>query len=236
MAITSANTEYGLSRSAPTRKVGLSWYPSTGLIMCRYRTPVLLLTLALVATPGISHAYHEASEPSDGTVRSFKAVNPPKAMPETMTVVDGDNQPVAMSSLRGKVLLINLWATWCPPCVRELPALDALQARFKDQDLKVVTISVDEGGTAQAGPFFERLGIRHLPLYADALKQIQAFFPIDVLPASFIADREGRITHFLRSYVDWAAPESDQMFRELIADGASSVLLPPQPRPIPQSR
>ena len=179
-----------------------------------------ILALALVSLSP-THAYHEKNEPSDGTVRSFKPVDPPAPLPEHLGILDAEKQPVAMSEFRGKVVLVNLGATWCPPCVRELPALDRLQKRLGGEDFMVLPVSLDEGGTVQAAPFYQRLKILYLGLYGDA--GLGAFFPTDVLPANFIIDRQGRVTHFLRSYVDWDAPESDALFTDLIRQGRSDI-------------
>lgn len=163
-----------------------------------------------------AHAYHEATEPSDRTVKSFKPVRPPRPLPESLFVEDRDGAPIELASYRGKVVLLNLWATWCPPCVRELPALDRLQARLGGDDFDVLTVSLDRAGAVQAVPFFKRLEIAHLPLYADPHKRLATIFPVDVLPASFIIDRQGRVTHFLRSIVDWDDPDAAEMFRGLM--------------------
>jgi thiol-disulfide isomerase/thioredoxin len=173
----------------------------------------VLLVGALALTGSSSAlAYHEANEPSDGTVCSFKPVAPPVPMPADLGVVDGSGNRLLLSAFRGKTVLLNLWATWCPPCVRELPALDRLAARRADEDLAVIPVSLDAGGTAAARPFFTRLDIRHLPLLAAPVKDLGRFLPVDVLPASFVIDRQGRVTHFLRSYVDWDDPAVDAFF------------------------
>jgi thiol-disulfide isomerase/thioredoxin len=150
----------------------------------------LALTLGLLlfcALPAV--AYHEADEPSDGTVASFFV---------------------------GRVVLLNLWATWCPPCVRELPALDRLAGRFADEPFAVVTLALDQGGALQAAPFFERLGIANLVLYVDPARAIGEVLPDDVLPASFFIDREGRVVSYLRSYVDWDDASADRLIRDLL--------------------
>ena len=87
----------------------------------------------------------------------------------------------------------------------------------------MITVSLDQGGAVQARPFFEKLAIEQLALYADPGKRLGAFFPVDVLPANFIIDRQGRVTHYLRSYVDWDAPEADRLFTELAQTGESSI-------------
>ncbi len=161
--------------------------------------------------------YHEANEPSDGTVRSFRPVDPPQPLPG-LAFLDASRGPSSFADYRGRVLLLNIWATWCPPCVRELPALDRLQGKFLDSDFVILAISVDAGGFAVTEPFFQRLGIRHLRRLADPGRNLGEFFPLDVLPANFIIDREGNVTGFLRSFADWDAPEAEAMVRDLLGD------------------
>lgn len=184
----------------------------------RVKIRASVLACVVVCSPA-SHAYHEANEPSDGTVKSFRAVQPPTPLPASSFVEDGDGKAVPLASYRGKIVLLNLWATWCPPCVRELPALDRLQARLGGPDFDVVTVSLDQDGAARPGAFFERLNIAHLPLYVDPHKRLGRFFPTDVLPASFVIDRQGRVTHFLRSFVDWDDPGAAEMFLGLMKSG-----------------
>lgn len=177
--------------------------------------PALLLALA-IATPAAG--YHEASEPSDGTVKSFREVVPPFQLPELVVHgLDGTTTP--LSAFRGRVVLLNIWATWCPPCVRELPALNRLQKRLGSDDFTVLAISIDEGGAPVAAPFFEELGIDALTLYADPGKTLGTALPIDVLPASYMIDRDGRVLSFLRSYVDWDSAEADAFIARLVAAG-----------------
>jgi thiol-disulfide isomerase/thioredoxin len=183
------------------------------------RLHLILLGFALLLGAQPVAAYHEAEEPSDGTVASFKPVAPPYALPG-VTFHDAEGRPVRLDDFTGRVVLLNLWATWCPPCVRELPALDRLAARFADAPFVVVTLALDQGGALQAAPFFTRLGIENLVLYVDPARGIGEVLPDDVLPASFFLDREGRVVSYLRSYVDWDDPAADRLVRELLASTA----------------
>jgi len=186
------------------------------------RSAVLLLLAALLLAPPAG-AYHAESEPSDGTVRSFRPVEPPRQVPDSVNFSNEQGERLRLADFQGKVVLLNLWATWCPPCVRELPALDRLQERLGGEDFQVVALSLDQGGADQARPFFERLDIDDLTLYLDPRSRVGHYFPVDVLPANFIIDRQGRVSHYLRSYVDWDAPEVDALFTDLMRDGRSDI-------------
>jgi thiol-disulfide isomerase/thioredoxin len=174
------------------------------------RALALVLLSILVAGPAV--ATHGATEPSDGTVGSFLKVSPPRAVAE-FSFYDSDGRVVSMSDFRGKVVLLNLWATWCPPCIRELPALDRLQGKLGGESFMVLTLSLDRVGRKTVEKFFRRLKINHLSLFVDPGHATSAAFPIDVLPATFVLDREGRMVSFLRSYADWDAPEAADMIR-----------------------
>lgn len=182
---------------------------------------VVLLCLVAMFAPVKAQATHAASEPSDGTVGSFRQLNPPRE-PPYFEILDADGRVVTVADFRGKVVLLNLWATWCAPCIREMPALDSLQAGIGKDDFLVVPVSLDREGRPVVEAFYKRLGLRHLGMYLDPELRIEAAFPIDALPANFLFDREGRVTAFLRSYVDWAAPEAEAMIRRLIAAPADT--------------
>lgn len=161
-----------------------------------------LLLLALFIFASSVYADHEKTEPSDGTVASFKPVAPPQYL-ELTPFYDVNGNAVDFSHFRGKVLLVNIWATWCGPCLRELPALQRLAQKFEGADFELVAISIDEEGIEVAKEFYQKLGIDKLALYNDAAKAIGNILPIDVVPANYIVNRQGEVVAYLRSYVDW---------------------------------
>lgn len=175
-----------------------------------------LICLMTMLVPAMALATHEASEPSDGTVASIRTFDPPR-VPPFFRFFDASGQTVTLADFRGKVLLLNLWATWCVPCVREMPALDRLQAKFGKEDFVVLPISLDREGRPVVEAFYQRFGIRHLGMYLDPDLSIEVAFPIDVLPANFLFDREGRVTGYVRSYIDWEAPEAEALILRLIS-------------------
>ena len=136
-------------------------------------------------------------------------VSPPRTVPD-FAFYDGAGRVARLSDFRGKIVLLNLWATWCPPCIRELPALDRLQGKMGDESFTVLPLSLDRNGRRTVESFFRRLGNQNLGIFVDPHRAAGAAFPIDVLPASFILNREGRIISFLRSYADWDAPQAEE--------------------------
>lgn len=156
------------------------------------------------------YANHGASEPTDGTVRSFVDLSAVEQVP-LIQFQNGKGETINFDHFRGKVILLNIWATWCGPCIRELPALDRLQQRFADNDFIVLPVSTDSEGLEVVKPFYKRLKLKNLGIYNDATRAMAPFFPLDVVPANFIIDRNGFAVSFLRSYVKWDDPEVDAM-------------------------
>ena len=128
-----------------------------------------------------------ASAPAGGTLRFFR--NPAPAKPFTVRTID--DREVSRDSFRGKVTIVNFWATWCPPCRAEIPDLIALQEKYRDQ-LQIIGISEDEDGPAVV----RKYAAEHRMNYPIAMTspELEKLFPgIAALPTSFIIDREGRL-------------------------------------------
>jgi peroxiredoxin len=106
------------------------------------------------------------------------------------TLQDLKGKPVKLSDLRGKVVLVNFWATWCPPCRKEMPALDALYARFQPQGLVVLSISDED--LAKVAPFIAKAGYRPTVLL-DPGSTVHQQFHVEGIPKSFVFDRDGKL-------------------------------------------
>lgn len=108
------------------------------------------------------------------------------------TAIDLNGKPLSSDSLRGSVYLIDFWATWCGPCVRMVPDLVELERRYRDQGFTIVGVSLDQDGPEVVRSFNERFQVSYPVVMADAAI-LQAFGDIDMIPTSFLIDREGRI-------------------------------------------
>jgi cytochrome c biogenesis protein CcmG, thiol:disulfide interchange protein DsbE len=136
--------------------------------------------------------------------------------------LDGDT--VQLASFLGEVVLLNIWATWCLPCVREMPALQRLHEELGEQGLRIVAVSVDAprgalGVFGQPGgdvaEFRERFGITFTVLH-DPSGRIQSEFQVNGLPTTFVIDRDGRIQRKVLGAAEWDQPA--------FADGIRSIL------------
>lgn len=111
---------------------------------------------------------------------------------------------VHLADYRGRVVLVNLWATWCPPCVKEMPSLLKLQARRPD--LAILAISEDRRGAAAVDPFVARFGLGRLATFLDPDDKVSEAFHVVGLPTSFLIDRDGHIVASLEGGADWDDP------------------------------
>jgi thiol-disulfide isomerase/thioredoxin len=146
----------------------------------------------------------------------FARTAKPKPMPE-LRFVDGSGRALTLGDFRGKVVLLNIWATWCAPCREEMPALDRLQAQLGGERFQVVALSVDLQGAPIARKFYSEVGIKALPLYIDP--SAKAAFTLDAagLPASLLIDRAGREIGRHLGAVKWDDPEVLERLRRAIA-------------------
>lgn len=173
----------------------------------------MFLALMVLAAPPVFAA---DPPPTRGEMQRFVLVEERVAAPD-VDVLKGDGGTVAISDFRGKVVLLNFWATWCPPCIREMPALDRLQSDLGGDDFAVVAVSTDAGGKAVAEPYLrDRLGLTNLDLYLDPKFTAWKTYQAGGLPTSFVIDRQGRLVGALVGEAEWDGDDAKALFRHLI--------------------
>lgn len=121
-----------------------------------------------------------------------------------------------LSDFRGKLVLVNLWATWCVPCVEEMPTLDRLQAKL-GADLTILAVAEDRRGAEIVDPFLKRLGIQHLAVYLDPKSAAIDAFKVQGLPTSFLVGRDGMILGKLEGAAAWDEPAMVARLKRYIA-------------------
>ena len=142
-----------------------------------------------------------------GEMADFDYAFPPRPAPEIPFQLDGED--VFLADFKGKVTLVNFWATWCTPCLAELPSLNDLQGALGGEDFTVVAIASDPKGPEAARAFLDRLGVDRLALYADQrLRFTSAIGGAAVIPVSILFDREGVEIGRLVGEADWASTEA----------------------------
>lgn len=158
-----------------------------------------------------------ASEPPavSGWMEQFSFTEPPPPAPQTAFLA-GDGTQLTFEDFRGHVLLVNFWATWCAPCVRELPSLDGLQSKLGDEGLLVLAVSQDRGGAKVAAPFLKKLGVTRLGLFLDSRMKLGRAFGVRGLPWTILIDRDGRVIGHLSGYAEWDTDEGIALIRHYL--------------------
>ena len=185
------------------------------------------MTLARLATiiaavaglgAGIGFYLWQAEPESPVRGQPFARAAKPKALPE-LRFHDSAGRERTLTDFQGRVVLLNIWATWCPPCREEMPALDRLQAKLGGPDFEVVALSVDQQGAQAVRKFFEEIGIEALERYIDP--SAQAAFKLGAvgLPVTLLVDRGGREIGRHVGPAAWDAPEIIERLQRRIAQG-----------------
>jgi thiol-disulfide isomerase/thioredoxin len=143
-----------------------------------------------------------ASGPGRSELAAFVFRKEPEVLPE-IKFQDADGRERSLADWRGKVVLLNLWATWCLPCRKEMPALDRLQASLGSDQFQVVAISVDRTGLAGAKKFLEETKTPNLAVYADPTARLASSLRAAGLPATLLIDKEGREIGRLLGPAEW---------------------------------
>lgn len=179
------------------RKVSISWKEA-------------VLLAIFVALIGLIAVFFLAREKG----REMKIIGAGDSAPEfSLSALDG--KFASLSGYRGKVVMVHFWATWCTPCVDEMPTLEALYRAFKSKDFEILAISADEGG-AGAVTAFMRKNKLSLPVLLDTDRTIAALYGTFKFPETYIVDRQGVVRYKEIGSRDWTAPESMDIVRNII--------------------
>jgi thiol-disulfide isomerase/thioredoxin len=175
------------------------------------------LALAIVAglfavMPAAVRRVRDAT-PSAPELRLYAA---PRELPD-VRFAGPQGAPTSLTAFRGRVVLLNVWATWCPPCREEMPTLDRLQATLGGPDFEVVALSIDEGGMPAMRAFLVGAGIRHLRAYVDASGDARSLFGVGGVPLTLLIDRDGRELGRKLGPATWDHPDTVQLIRGLLA-------------------
>lgn len=139
----------------------------------------------------------------------------PQDMPEVRFVTE-DGIRKTLDTFHGKVILLNIWATWCIPCRTEMPTLDGLQADLGSSKFEVVTLSIDTGGVPAVRKFFDEIGIKHLTMYVDQTALSYTNLRILGLPTTMIVDANGRELARRIGPANWNAPDMEAYLKTYI--------------------
>lgn len=130
---------------------------------------------------------------------------------------DADGKPLSLADFRGRVVVLNYWATWCAPCVEEMPSLDRLQANLGPRGISVVAISVDRGGMRQVAPFFAANTLANLAVYLDPQGASMRVLHVRGLPTTIVIDPQGRERGRLEGAAAWDSPAAERLLLQYLS-------------------
>ena len=154
------------------------------------------------------------------------------ALAPDFSAPDLKGQAVSLASLRGKVVVLNVWTTWCPPCREEMPSMERLAAHFRGRDFQLLAVSQDEGGKEPVEAFAREFGLS-FPVLLDPERQVGERFGVWGYPETFVIDRSGYVVERVIGPRKWDSPESIAAIETLIAAGETPAASSAPARPAP---
>jgi len=172
----------------------------------------LLVALGLIVSVNLWRSGNESRE----MARSLTGPVAAGKMAADFKLKDLKGNAVSLSSMRGKVVFLNIWATWCAPCREEMPSIESLYEKFRgDKDFVVLAVSQDTDGSRAVAPYVEKNGLNFTVLL-DPQNEVGDEYNVSGIPETFIIGRDGRIVaHHLGPY-DWSSGEMRAALEELI--------------------
>lgn len=168
--------------------------------MRRWAPPLLILFAALAVA-----LYNQQT-------RSTKRSGYPAP---SFRLTDLSGRPYHLGELRGKIVFLNVWATWCPPCRQEMPSMETLYRRFAGEDFVMLAVSEDAQGAQAVAPFVRQLSLT-FPVLLDPDGIIPRKYGVTGYPETFVIDRTGRVIKHVIGPEDWSSEQVYTYFRRLI--------------------
>jgi thiol-disulfide isomerase/thioredoxin len=133
-----------------------------------------------------------------------------------------NGERIQLKALKGKIIFLNFWATWCGPCKEEMPSMEALYQKFKGKDFVFLTVAVDYGGTKRVREFMEKYRY-HFPVLIDPDGKTLDLFEINKIPSTLIIDKKGRIIGRAIGPRDWNSPEVVSLLNQSLLLSSAAV-------------
>jgi len=164
---------------------------------------LLYAALVIVANP-VAADIASAIELRQGDMRKLNFHSAPKQVAQTK-FTDPEGSTHTLADYEGQVILVNFWATWCAPCRKEMPTLEALQNALGSEDFQVVTIATGRNQPAAIARFFDEAGVENLPVLLDPRSALARQMAVFGLPLTVLIDRDGREIARLTGDADWSS-------------------------------
>ena len=171
--------------------------------------------VALAAGATVAGGWLAGKRAAGASLGGLRPLAPPVVLPEaTFTAANG--QLLRLADFRGHPLVLNVWATWCGPCIAEMPALDAMARELRPEGIAVIPIAVDFGGVKAVRAFYRTHHIRSLPIYAAPGGGLLDAWNIGGIPVTWLIDREGRAIARADGAQPWLRASRIGMVRRLL--------------------
>jgi len=180
-----------------------------------HKSVILVIVLALGISIFILLKLNESEIFFSGTLK----LEVGKAAPD-FTFPGLDGRMISLSDHKGKVVLVNIWATWCSPCVDEMPSMEKLYQEFKDDNLEILAVSIDALGAKVVGPFMQKYNLT-FPALLDPEGTIRQSYQVTGVPESFIIDQQGVLAKKIIGAADWSSPGVLSFFRNLLQNASA---------------
>jgi thiol-disulfide isomerase/thioredoxin len=171
---------------------------------------------AAVAFPAGSLAKVDACLTSDRVFKNFQPDENKTTVPNT-TFLAGDGSERTLADYRGKGIVLNFWATWCAPCVREMPQLDRLAALVRGNGVEVLTVSEDRKGMELAPAFYKKNNLNDLPVLIDIKSGLSRAIKAKGLPTTVLIDPDGKEVGRVLGVAEWDSPETVKFVRDCLS-------------------
>ncbi|WP_421879476.1 TlpA family protein disulfide reductase [Pacificispira sp.] len=197
--------------SQPTRRAVAAGLAATGLIGAG-------ITAAQPGKPAFAGADYP---PTQGEMQGFVLLKE-RAPAPNQSFFDGDDNVRHFSDFAGEVLLVNFWATWCAPCIKEMPSLARLDAELKDAPFRLLAVSQDRGGKDVAEPFIrDRLNLPDLQIFYDPKLKLGRSLGVRGLPSTYLIDATGRLVGGLTGPAEWDGDDALALIRHVLGEGGT---------------
>ena len=177
--------------------------------------PIIVIVGAFVVVPLIVHNFFPPNLP----VAMLDLHEAPRPLAK-FEFQDETGQDHTLDQFRGSFVLVNIWATWCPPCKEEMPSLNSLASRFSTKHLKIVPISVDVSGALSVRQFFTKFGLNKLSIYVDPSTNAMHALGVVGLPTTVLINRDGLEIGRRVGPAQWDSPAIIERLAEIIGSAS----------------